>query len=81
MAHHGHGLHRVMPIFSLMSEFSLRPIRLDLEWLAAVWVPIRQDGDRVLEVGRDRARTQGVGRDEARFLGVGRDGACFLGVG
>jgi len=53
---------------------------LDLEWLAAVWVPVGRDGTRVLGVGRDGARTQEVGRVEARSLGVGRDGARVLGV-
>jgi len=56
-----------------------------------VWVPIGRDGNHVLRVGRDRARTQGVGqgracglevgRDEARTQGVGRGGAHGLGVG
>ena len=53
---------------------------MDLEWLAAVWVPVGRDGNRVLGVGRDGARTQGVGRDGAHGLEVGRDGARDLGV-
>jgi len=60
-----------MPVSFLVLEFCPRPIRLDLKWLAAVWVP----------VGRDRARPQGVGRGGARGLGVGRGGACAPGVG
>ena len=54
-------------------------LRLELEWLAAVWVPVGRDGTRVLEVGRDRARD--LGQDGNRVLGVGRDGARGLGVG
>ena len=62
---------------------------MDLEWLAAVWIPVGRDGTRVLEVGRDEARdlgrdgarTQGVRRDGVRGLEVGRDGARDVGVG
>ena len=79
MARHGHGLHRDVPASSLASEFRPRPIRLDLEWLAAVWVPVGRDGTHVLEVGRDGARD--LGRDGNRVLGVGRDGARTQGVG
>ena len=51
--------------------------------------PVRRDGTRVLEVGRDGARdlgrdvnrVLGVRRDGARTQGVGQDGARGLGVG
>ena len=37
---------------------------MDLEWLAVVWVPIGQDGNRILRAGRDGARTKGSGKTE-----------------
>ena len=46
---------------------------MDLEWLAAVWVPVGRDGARIQGVGRDGAHGLEVRQDEARGLGVGRD--------
>ena len=81
MARYGHMLHRGVPASSLASEFGSGPIRLDLEWLVAVWIPIGRDGTRVLEVRQDGTHVLGSGEMEPAPKGSGETEPAALGSG
>ena len=72
MAHHGHGLYWGMLVTSLVSELLPRPIRLDLEWLVAVWVSVEQDKSPSLGVDQGGARPQTSSDTEPALRGRAR---------